>query len=92
MYYVYIIKDKENIMGLYIGYTTDLVRRLKEHGVHKDNLVYYEAYKDKGDATKREVNLKKYKSSWGQLKKRKVKSNSPPYFAKSKQKKGMMIL
>jgi len=38
------------------------------------------------------VNLKKYKSSWGQLKKRKVKSNSPPYFAKSKQKKGMMIL
>ena len=59
---------------MYIGYTSDLKRRLKEHGVSKEDLVYYEAYKDKDDATKREVGLKKYKSSWGQLKKRIEKS------------------
>ncbi|MBT3282891.1 GIY-YIG nuclease family protein [bacterium] len=74
MYYVYIIKNKEKIRDLYIGYTSDLRRRLKEHGVSKEDLVYYEAYKDKDDAVRRETKLKDYKSSWGQLKKRIVKS------------------
>jgi predicted GIY-YIG superfamily endonuclease len=74
MYYVYVIKNKERIRDLYIGYTSNLKRRLKEHGISKDGLVYYEAYKDKDDATAREARLKKYKSSWGQLRKRITKS------------------
>jgi putative endonuclease len=72
MYYVYIIKQKNG--ELYIGYTSDLRRRIKEHQAKPENLVYYEAYKAKEDATKREKQIKKYKSAWGQLKKRIIKS------------------
>jgi len=72
MYYVYLIKYKNK--ELYIGYTNDLKRRLKEHKAQLENLVYYEAYKSKEDAVKRERQLKKYKSAWGQLKKRIAKS------------------
>jgi len=72
MYYVYVLKIKYN--KLYFGYTIDLRRRLKEHKAKISNLVYYEAYKSKEDATKREKRLKQYKSAWGQLKKRIVKS------------------
>lgn len=72
MYYIYTIKIKYN--KLYIGYTSDLKRRLKEHKVKVSDLVYYEAYKSKEDATKREKRLKQYKSAWGHLKKRIVKS------------------
>ncbi len=38
------------------------------------DLIYYEAYKAKEDAAARERKLKKYKSAWGQLKKRIIKS------------------
>jgi len=72
MYYVYLINQKSN--KLYIGYTTNLKRRLKEHQVKSKDLVYYEAYKAKEDAIQREKQLKKYKSAWGQLKKRIIKS------------------
>jgi len=66
MNYVYILhstKDK----GLYIGYTTDLKRRLKEHqnGLSKStkhrapvHLVHYEAFQEVGDARAREKYLK----------------------------------
>lgn len=55
MYYVYLIKRKKKI---YIGYTEDLIRRLKEHKVKKQELIYYEAYKDEIDARSREIKLK----------------------------------
>lgn len=74
MYYVYIVKDKISNESLYIGYTNDLRRRLKEHGLTKESLIYYEAYKNESDARDRELQLKKYKNSWGQLKKRISKS------------------
>lgn len=70
MFYVYLIKGKLRNDNLYIGYTSDLKRRVKEHGLSGKNLVYYEAYKSEVDARKREIQLKKYKSAWGQLKKR----------------------
>ena len=72
MYYVYLINQKSN--KLYIGYTTDLKRRLKEHHCKLRDLIYYEAYKAKEDAIQREKQLKNYKSAWGQLKKRIIKS------------------
>jgi len=72
MFYIYIIKQAAG--SLYIGYTADLQRRLKEHKVKLSDLVYYEAYKSKEEATQREQRLKKYKSAWGQLKRRIIKS------------------
>jgi len=72
MYYVYLINQKNN--KLYLGYTTDLRRRLKEHHSKPRNLIYYEACKAKEDAVQREKQFKKYKSGWGQLKKRVIKS------------------
>ncbi len=75
----YILKLNNGI--LYIGYTTDLKRRIELHqtGEFKHSftrkflpisLVYYEAYRSKSDAMKRERNLKRFKSSYSQLKKR----------------------
>ena len=66
MFFVYIIKSRKN-ENLYIGYTSDLRKRLKEHnsGLVRPtksrrplHLVYYEVYASKQDATKREHNLK----------------------------------
>lgn len=66
MYYVYVLqsyKDKR----LYTGYTSNLRIRFSEHTTGKVNstknrlpveLVYYEAYRDKRDATRREYFLK----------------------------------
>lgn len=72
MYYVYLIKYKGD--KIYIGYTGNLKRRVKEHKIKSQDLIYYEAYNSKEDATTREKQLKKYKSAWGQLKKRIRKS------------------
>lgn len=57
MFYVYILKNK--IRGnIYIGYTSDLRRRLKEHVAKHPELVYYEAFKSEKDARTRERMLK----------------------------------
>jgi len=57
MYYVYIIRN--NIRNkIYIGYTNDLKRRIREHYSKKPELIYYEAYKSKLDAQERERKLK----------------------------------
>lgn len=65
MYYVYVLKCNNN--DLYIGYSDDLKRRVETHmsgKVRSTNskrpieLVYYEAYKEKKDATMREYHLK----------------------------------
>jgi len=66
MYYVYILQSaiKKNI---YVGYTNDLKARFKLHNSGKVKstkaycpwtLIYYEAYRGKLDATKREKQLK----------------------------------
>jgi len=67
MFYVYILyshKDKK----LYTGYSDNLKRRVKAHlngkvAATKNRLpvelIYYEAYKSKKDATKREYFLKR---------------------------------
>jgi len=54
-------------MKLYIGYTNNLPRRIREHNSKLNTatksripfkLVYYEAYRNQQDAKKRESNLK----------------------------------
>ncbi len=66
MFYVYILRSKKD-KKLYIGYTSDLLKRLKEHnsGLVESTrprvplrCVYYEAYTSKDDARKREHSLK----------------------------------
>ena len=57
MYYVYLLKNQK-LRTTYIGYTSDLKRRIKEHVAKIPELVYYEAYKSEKDARKRERMLK----------------------------------
>lgn len=82
MYYVYLLKSIKN-KTTYIGYTSDLKKRLLLHNQGKvlsstKNkpwiLVYYEAYFDKSDATQRERMLKQDGRSKTWLKKRLNKS------------------
>ena len=72
MHYVYVIKNKQG--KFYIGYSSDLKRRLEEHKrsdkLHE--LVYYEAYQLEKSARQRERKLKYYGSAWRGLKKRVV--------------------
>ena len=80
MYYIYILLSKKN-RRLYVGYTVDLRRRLREHqkglvpSTKKDRpweLIYYEAYRNKWDALRRE---KFFKSGWGKNYIRKILRN-----------------
>jgi putative endonuclease len=66
MYYTYILESQKD-GGWYIGFTSDLKRRLQDHnsGQSKSTksrvhfkLIYYEAYIDKRDAEGRERFLK----------------------------------
>ena len=72
-YYVYILASKRN-GTLYVGFTTNLIKRIWEH---KNNivkgftekyqihsLVYYEQFEDKDEALKREKLLKKWHRKW----------------------------
>ena len=69
MYYVYVLRRGDN-GTTYIGYTSDLRRRLKEHGYKKPQLIYYEAYKSEEDARLREKKLKQRGQSARRLKER----------------------
>lgn len=78
MFYVYILKSIKDAR-LYIGYTNNLRRRLKEHQLgqveatrHRAlfKLLYYEAYISQKDAARREQNLKTFGRALGGLKRR----------------------
>ena len=82
MYYIYLLKSEKS-EWLYIGYTSDLAKRLKEHNAGKNystkrylpvRLIYYEAYFSKSDAIEREKCLKYYGSGLRNLKDRLKKS------------------
>jgi len=72
-YYVYILASRRN-GTLYVGMTSDLIRRVWEHkndlvegftkkyGVHR--LVWYQAVDDPTAAITREKQLKKWKRAW----------------------------
>ncbi len=66
MHYVYVLQSKKD-KNLYIGYSDNLRERFKAHNSGKVKstksripleLIYYEAYRNKADATKREYELK----------------------------------
>ncbi len=72
-FYVYILASKRN-GTLYIGVTSDLIKRVWEHKnkllqgftekYDTDKLVYYEEFKTGQDAIQREKRLKKYNRQW----------------------------
>lgn len=72
-FFVYILASKRN-GTLYIGVTSNLIKRIWEHknkmvgGFTKeynvDKLVYFEQYRDPLNAIKREKRLKKYNRKW----------------------------
>ena len=76
MYWVYILKNKVN-SSLYVGSTSDLKRRIKEHDEGKNIstrrylpwiIIYVEGYFSKEDALRREHNLKYFGRAYAQLK------------------------
>ena len=78
MFYVYVLKSEKD-GKLYIGQTSDLRRRIKEHNSGQTRstksripfqLIYYEAYLDFRDVKIREAKLKQFKNSYTELKKR----------------------
>ena len=80
MYYVYVLVSDDKDRLTYVGYTSNLKRRLEEHnkdgsgkrytGKRKWVLVYYEAYRSQEDARRREAKLKQRGSSKHSLMKR----------------------
>ena len=71
VFYVYIIGSSQPRKRTYVGWTTDINKRLKAHNTSKGAkftrgsqwiLLHKEKLKTKSDAMKREVQLKKDKS------------------------------
>jgi predicted GIY-YIG superfamily endonuclease len=69
MYYVYLIRNLIT-NNTYIGYTSDLERRIKEHKRRNVTLIYYEEYKNEKDARNREKKLKQRGQTVRKLKER----------------------
>ena len=72
-YYVYVLANQRN-GTLYVGVTSNLIKRIWEHKnkavegftqkYNVDKLVYFEQYSDPENAIKREKRLKKYNRQW----------------------------
>ena len=67
MFYVYVLKSKKKEGQLYTGYSSNLKKRFTEHNNGKSSatkpylpweLIFYEAYKSKSDAKRREMYFK----------------------------------
>ncbi len=70
MFYVYVLKSKKDGKH-YVGFSSDLRKRFKEHcnGEVRSTfyrrpleLIYYECYKDRNIAEKREIQIKSGKA------------------------------
>ena len=72
-YYVYLLTSYDNSV-FYVGVTNDLIRRVIEHKVHRNDgftnqygvnkLVYFETFSNVVDAIRREKQMKHYKRLW----------------------------
>jgi len=71
VYYIYLLQSPK-ADDIYIGFTPDLRRRMREHRSEHPhwNLIYYEAYASEKDARLRERRLKHHGSGKVELKKR----------------------
>jgi len=83
MYVMYVLEHSDT-RQLYVGYTTDLKRRIRDHNNRGQKyttrktgewiLVYAEAYRDENDARDRERKLKIHGGAMNSLLKRLTKS------------------
>ncbi len=80
---MYILRSIKFRRALYIGFTSDLSARLKEHNSGKSlytkkympwELVYCEGYANEQDARDREKKLKQFGKVYSQLKRRVLRS------------------
>jgi putative endonuclease len=72
-YFVYILASKKN-GTLYIGVTNNLLNRIHQHNTKQvkgftekysvNHLVYFEQYRNIGDAINREKQMKRWKRQW----------------------------
>lgn len=78
MHYIYILRSEKS-GALYIGRTTNVVKRIKEHNTGLSPYtkkykpwrpVYIEGYANEDDAKDREVKLKQFGKVYSQLKRR----------------------
>lgn len=78
MHYVYVLQSRSQ-HGLYIGCTSDLPARLRQHmdgrspatkGKGPWKLIYYEAYRYQANAYRRERSLKQFGGAYRQLRRR----------------------
>lgn len=85
LYYVYVLQSLKD-KNLYVGYTRDLIGRLKDHNEGKSSatsarkplkVIYYEGCLSITDATRRERYLK---TAWG---KRYIKNRLKNYLRRS---------
>jgi len=83
MYYVYVLKSESVSEKYYIGYSSDLRKRLEYHNQGDSlstkrylpwTIVYYEAYRSRRDAMERERQLKRHGGAWNHLRNRIVRS------------------
>ena len=89
MYYVYVLKSlRYKNIKIYIGFTSNLRKRLKEHNDGKNKstrygipwkLVYYEAFYCQEEAKRREEKLKYHGQAKRHLKERIAQSISQTY-------------
>ncbi|MSU75246.1 MAG: GIY-YIG nuclease family protein [Candidatus Magasanikbacteria bacterium] len=79
MFYVYLLKSLTIDNWVYVGSCDDLRKRFQKHNAGEVvstkarkpyRLIYYEAYRDKTEARKREIELKKSWSKKQELLKR----------------------
>lgn len=85
LHFVYILESSNR--KYYVGYTTDLDRRMKQHKEGKGakftrsfgfkKLLYHETYPTKSEALKREAQIK----SWSRAKKEALTSHTSPTYA-----------
>ena len=85
-FYVYLLTTKKNNKIIsYVGYTNNLIKRIKLHNDSKGakftkgrnwKLVYYEIFLNKSDALKREHHLKKNRKLRNIIKKNYIKGIS----------------
>ena len=72
-YYVYILTNKNRTV-LYVGFTNNLTRRIKQHRAKSNpgfsgrynvhNLVYFETIQNANNAIKREKQIKHWNRQW----------------------------
>ena len=66
-YYIYVLKSINTTNWIYVGFTKNPIKRVKEHNTGKSpstakykpfKLIFYEAYRNQKDAKRREKYLK----------------------------------